>query len=90
MTSFGRALWFSAILACATILADATQTPAAEQSNDRWLSIFSQELGQLDQERSQLILDLTALGAPVIGQTAPQFGYQHTRVSRPPLTPPPR
>ncbi len=70
------------------LFSSTAQAQVAEQPNDGWLKVFSQSLGQLDQERRQLALDLAALGAPVIGQTAPQFGYQHTRVPRPPITSP--
>ena len=53
-----------------------------------WLGVLSADLRALDAQRLVTQKQLDALGAPVIGQTAPQFGYQHQRLSHPPLTPP--
>lgn len=53
-----------------------------------WLGVFSRDLRTLDEQRTLTRIKLDALGAPVIGQTAPQFGHQHQRLSQPPLTPP--
>jgi signal transduction histidine kinase len=68
------------LLACAAL--------AAEDAADAWLDWFSGDLRALDQARIQAQRELSALGAPVVGQTVPQFGYQHPRVLTPPLTPP--
>jgi signal transduction histidine kinase len=73
--------WLAGTLAAAL----AAAAPAAE---DGWLGLFSRELRALDAERERTRLALEALGAPVIGQTAPQFGHQHQRLAQPPLTPP--
>ncbi len=61
---------------------------AGDAPSDSWLRLFSSELGDLDDKRQMLQQDLDRLGSPIIGQTAPQFGYQHRRLSEPPLKPP--
>lgn len=53
-----------------------------------WLGLFSHDLRRLDEQRLTTRAQLDALGAPVIGQTAPQFGHQHQRLQQAPLTPP--
>ena len=53
-----------------------------------WLGLFSRDLRTLDEQRQTTRAKLDALDAPVIGQTAPQFGHQHQRLQQPPLTPP--
>jgi signal transduction histidine kinase len=53
-----------------------------------WLGMFSGDLRALDRQRQSTRQALERLAAPVIGQTAPQFGHQHQRLSQPPLTPP--
>jgi signal transduction histidine kinase len=53
-----------------------------------WLGLFNHDLRTLDEQRQGTRARLDALGAPVIGQTAPQFGHQHQRLPQPPLTPP--
>lgn len=59
---------------------------AAEPAS--WLAEwFSPELRRLEQQRVQLEQELTNLGAPVVGQTVEQFGYQHTRLAAAPLNP---
>ncbi len=72
---------------CACLLALAAAL-AAQEAADSWLHPFSPELRALDRDRAAAEHELAGLGAPVIGQTAPQFGYQHPRVLAPPLTPP--
>lgn len=52
-----------------------------------WLGLLSHELRTLDEQRLATRARLDALGAPVIGQTAPQLGHQSQRLQQPPLTP---
>jgi signal transduction histidine kinase len=76
---------------CACLLALAVAhiaTLAGQEAADSWLHPFSPELRALDRDRDAAEHEFSALGAPVVGQTAPQFGYQHPRVLTPPLTPP--
>lgn len=68
------------------LLSCAITAPAVEDA--AWLGLFSSDLRALDEQRLQTRAQLEALGAPVIGQTAPQFGHQHQRLPQPPLTPP--
>lgn len=70
------------------ILAFVCVVSASAVEDSAWLRLFSAELRQLDDQRQTTRVALDALGAPVIGQTAPQFGHQHQRLSQPPLTPP--
>ena len=56
--------------------------------DDAWLQWFSAELSVLDARRAEVRRGMDRLDAPVIGQTAPQFGHQSQRLSQPPLTPP--
>jgi signal transduction histidine kinase len=59
---------------------------AAEPAS--WLArLLSPELRRIEQRRTAIERELTALGAPVVGQTAEQFGYQHPRLDAPPLNP---
>jgi signal transduction histidine kinase len=53
-----------------------------------WLAeLLSPELRRIEQRREAIEHELAALGAPVVGQTAEQFGYQHPRLDAPPLNP---
>ena len=61
---------------------------ATAVEDSAWLGWFSRDLRTLDERRQATRAQLDALGAPVIGQTAPQFGHQHQRMPQPPLTPP--
>jgi signal transduction histidine kinase len=79
------------LMRCACLLALALSIAAAssaQEAGDTWLHPFSPELRALDRDRDAAAHELALLGAPVVGQTAPQFGYQHPRVLTPPLTPP--
>lgn len=71
-------------IACLLALAGA----GAAVEDEAWLRWVSAELAALDARRAEVRGRLDRLGAPVIGQTAPQFGHQHQRLSQPPLTPP--
>ncbi len=62
--------------------------PAVAADDGAWLGWLSSDLRALDAERRKTQADLAALGAPVIGQTPPQFGYQHPILWTPPVTPP--
>lgn len=62
--------------------------PVSAAEDSAWLGLFSSQLRTLDSERLATRATLAALGAPVIGQTAPQFGHQHQRLQQAPLTPP--
>ena len=70
------------------ILVLATMPTASAVEDSAWLGLVSAELRTLDDQRQATRARLEAFGAPVIGQTAPQFGHQHQRLSQPPLTPP--
>ncbi len=72
------------IVAAATA---ATLCGCAGAAEDGWLGLFSGALRDLDAQRVHTRQALDAFGAPVIGQTAPQFGHQSQRLSHPPLTP---
>ena len=61
---------------------------AVAADDGAWLGWLSADLRALDAARQRTQAELAALGTPVIGQTAPQFGYQHPRLATPPLTPP--
>lgn len=56
--------------------------PAAEEG--AWLRWFSPALRALDQRHTEAQKELEALGAPTVGQTAPEFGIQHTMLAAPP------
>ena len=59
---------------------------AAEPAS--WLAqLLSPELRRIEQRREEILWDLNKLGAPMGGQTAEQFGYQHPRLDAPPLNP---
>ncbi len=59
---------------------------AAEPAS--WLAqLLSPELRRMEQRREEILWDLSKLGAPMGGQTAEQFGYQHPRLDAPPLNP---
>lgn len=49
-----------------------------------WLRWFSPALRELDQRQVQAQKELDVLGAPVIGQTVPEFGIQHSMLAEPP------
>lgn len=72
------------VIACLLVLAGACE--AVE--DDAWLRWVSAELTTLDARRAEVRARLGRFDAPVIGQTAPQFGHQHQRLTQPPLTPP--
>ncbi|MEY4483970.1 MAG: hypothetical protein RL693_1422 [Verrucomicrobiota bacterium] len=64
----------------------ASSLPAAEEG--AWLRWLSPALRALDQRQTDAQKELTALGAPVIGQTVPEFGIQHTMLAKaPPVSP---
>jgi signal transduction histidine kinase len=73
-------------LATIVLIAVPLAVPAVDDST--WLGLLSSELRALDEQRLATRARLEALGQPVIGQTAPQFGHQHQRLSGPPLAPP--
>jgi len=77
----------SVALALALLLsAMGLECRAAESTS--WLAGFlSPELWRIEKQRSALQRELAALGTPVVGQTAEQFGYQHPRLDAPPLNP---
>ncbi len=53
-----------------------------------WLAeLLSPELRRIESRREAIKRELAALGTPVAGQTAEQFGYQHPRLDAPPLNP---
>ena len=59
---------------------------AAEPTS--WLAgLLSPELWRIERQRATLERELAALGTPVVGQTAEEFGYQHPRLDAPPLNP---
>ncbi len=60
----------------------ASLLPAAEEG--AWLRGFSPALRALDQRHSEAQKELDALGAPTVGQTAPEFGMQHGMLAAPP------
>jgi len=60
---------------------------AAVEPPLRLAEIFNPELHRLAARRIVLEGELAALGTPVVGQTAEQFGYQHQRLDSPPINP---
>ncbi len=60
---------------------------AALQPAGRLAEILNPELHRIAIRRTTIERELTALGTPVVGQTAEQFGYQHPRLDAPPLNP---
>ena len=58
--------------------------PATVVADGDWRSWFSRDLrvaqSQMEEDRAAL----TALGETVVGNTVPQFGYQHVQVTTPP------
>ncbi|CAN5887685.1 hypothetical protein BH11VER1_BH11VER1_06590 [soil metagenome] len=60
----------------------ASPLPAAEDG--AWLRWFSPALRALDLRHREAQKELDALGAPPVGQTAPEFGLQHAMLSTPP------
>lgn len=63
-------------------------SPIQAAGEGTWLRWFSPALRELDQHLTEARKELTALGAPVIGQTVPEFGIQHTMLAKaPPVSP---
>jgi signal transduction histidine kinase len=60
---------------------------SAPGAQEAWLKWFSPELRELEQKRAAVQRELDALGIPVAGQTVLEIGYQHERLSSPPLAP---
>jgi signal transduction histidine kinase len=73
------------ILAAAHILAAAT---AIGSPADTWLGLMSPALHDIVQRQALAERELSSLGTPVVGQTVPQFGYQHPRLAAAPPTSP--
>jgi signal transduction histidine kinase len=71
------------VLAAALITPAAIATPA-----DTWLGWMSPALHDVVQRQAIAERELSALGTPVVGQTVPQFGYQHPRLAAAPPTSP--
>jgi signal transduction histidine kinase len=74
---------YPALLALALLAGVAHPVRASE----RWLDRLNPELVALDRERRALEQDLATLGAPSVGQTVPEYGYQHPLLDAPPATP---
>ncbi len=73
-------------LAVAGAIIGFSSTHAAEPAS--WLAeLLSPELRRIENRREAIKGELGALGTPVAGQTAEQFGYQHPRLDAPPLNP---
>jgi signal transduction histidine kinase len=73
-------------LAVAGTLMGLASARASEPAS--WLAEWlSPELRRIESRREAIKGELGALGAPVAGQTAEQFGYQHPRLEAPPLNP---
>lgn len=49
-----------------------------------WRGIFSAELRGTERQLATWRVELAALGAPVVGNTVPQLGYQHLQMAAPP------
>lgn len=54
------------------------------RAENAWLRFLNPQLLSLDSEVAAGRKELVALGSPVVGQTVPQFGYQHPQVQVPP------
>lgn len=53
-----------------------------------WMAeLLNPELRRIEQQRAADERELARLGAPVVGLTAEQLGYQHPRLDAPPLNP---
>lgn len=59
-------------------------SPLAAAEEGAWLRWFSPALRTLDQRHAEARKELEALGSPTVGQTAPEFGIQHTMLAAPP------
>ena len=62
-----------------------TPAPGAESG---WLGWFLRDLQEANARRNALLVELEKLGTPVIGNTVPQFGYQHVQRPLPPVESP--
>ena len=67
-----------------SLLSLALLTAPAVGAGERWLGWFGADLANLNREQADTARALAALGTPVVGQTVPEFGYQHPRLSAPP------
>lgn len=77
---------FTSVVMAVMLAAAAAECGAAEPTS--WLAgLLSPELWRIEKQRTALEMELNALGTPVVGQTAEQFGYQHPRLDAPPLNP---
>lgn len=73
-------------LVLALLLLGGSAARAVERAS--WLAqLLSPELRRIEQRRESIEWDLSKMGAPMGGQTAEQFGYQHPRLDAPPLNP---
>lgn len=59
-------------------------SPLQAAEEGAWLRGFSPALRALDQRHAEALKELEALGAPIVGQTAPEFGIQHAMLAAPP------
>jgi signal transduction histidine kinase len=57
-------------------------------AEEGWLAWFNPSLREISREQAQVRRELEALGTPVVGQTVPEFGYMHRRLSEAPLVAP--
>ena len=63
-------------------------TRSRAESDRSWMAeLLNPELRHIEQERAADERELAKLGAPVVGVTAEQLGYQHPRLDAPPLNP---
>ena len=76
----------TSVVLAAVLVGAGLECSAAESTS--WLAgLFSPELWRIEKQRTALEKELAALGTPVVGQTAEQFGYQHPRLDATPLNP---
>jgi signal transduction histidine kinase len=52
-----------------------------------WLAWLGGEARRLEERAAAVEAELEVLGSPTLGQTVAEFGYQHPRLSAPPLVP---
>lgn len=69
-------------------VAAALTAVASARAADPWLIWFSPALREVLQRQTTAQRELASLGTPVVGQTVPEFGYQHPRLAAPPPTSP--
>ncbi|EDY22074.1 histidine kinase [Chthoniobacter flavus Ellin428] len=70
------------------LLVSVAPTLSHAESERSWVAeLLNPELRRIEKQRAADERELAQLGAPVVGVTAEQLGYQHPRLDAPPLNP---